>query len=172
MSRVVVAAFLFALASSPLWAQGETVNARLTGVVLDPDNAPVPDAKVTLASPATGFERQFATGTDGRYTFSQVPPGRYGLKVEKEGFRAYVQSNIVLTVGQASTLNPALELGSISQVVEVTAEAPLLNTGNSGIGTEVSGKQAVELPLNIRNMFNLVTLSSAVNNNLEYQAFT
>ena len=155
-----------------LWAQGEAVNARLTGTILDPADAPVPEARVTLSSSNTGFAREFTTGAEGQYVFPSIPPGRYQLKVEKDGFHVYLQSNIMLVVAQSSELNPKLEVGSITQVVEVAADAPLLQTGHANIGTEVSSKQAVELPLNIRNVFNLVLLSSGVNNQLEYQAFT
>lgn len=155
-----------------LFAQGEAVNARLTGTVLDPTGLPVPKAKVTLSNAATGFGREYLTGSDGQYAFPSLPPGRYELKVEKEGFSTYQQSNIVLAVAQSSTLNARLEVGAVNQVVEVTADAPLLQTGHANIGAEVSSKQALELPLNIRNVFNLVLLSSGVNNQLEYQAFT
>jgi len=160
------------LAPCLVWAQGETASARLTGTVLDPADAPVPEARVTLSSFATGFTREFTTGTEGQYVFPSIPPGRYQLKVEREGFSTYVQSNIVLAVAQSSTLNPRLEVGPITQVVEVAADAPLLHTSHANIGVEVSSKQAIELPLNMRNVFNLVLLSSGVNNQLEYQAFT
>ena len=164
--------FVLLAGSVPLWAQGEAVGARLTGTVLDPDDAPVPLARVTLASPEVGFTRQFPTDGDGGFTFPSVPPGRYQLRVEKEGFSTYLQSDIVLTVGQSGSLNARLELGAISQVIEVTADAPLLNSGNANIGAEVAAKQALELPLNIRNVYNLVELSSSVNNNTEYQGLT
>jgi hypothetical protein len=163
---------LFFLALSFLWGQGEAVNARLTGAVLDPDEAVVAGAKVTLSDSAAGFTRQLTTADDGQYTFTLIPPGRYQLKVEKEGFSTHVQSNIVLAVGQSSALNPKLELGPLSQTIEVAADAPLLNSGNANVGSEVAGKQAVELPLNLRNVFNLVLLSSSVNNPAEYEGLT
>ncbi|HYM12175.1 MAG TPA: carboxypeptidase-like regulatory domain-containing protein [Bryobacterales bacterium] len=168
-SSLLVLSFL---ALSSLWGQGEAVNARLTGAVLDPDEAVVAGAKVTISNSAAGFTRQFTTADNGQYTFTLVPPGRYQLKVEKEGFSTYLQPNIVLAVGQSSTLNPRLELGPLSQTIEVTADAPLLNSGNANLGAEVAGKQAVELPLNLRNVFNLVLLSSSVNNPAEYEGLT
>jgi hypothetical protein len=158
--------------SAPLWAQGEAVGARLAGTVLDPSEAAVALAKATLAGPETGFARTFLTGEDGAFTFAAVPPGRYELRVEKEGFSTYLQSDIVLTVGQSAGMNPRLEVGTVTQVIEVTGDAPLLNSGNANIGAEVAAKQAVELPLNIRNVYNLVELSSSVNNNTEYQGLT
>jgi len=155
-----------------LWGQGEAVNARLVGTVLDPAEAPVPQAKVTLKSAETGFARQFLTDADGGYIFTQISPGRYELGVEKPGFATYLQTEVVLTVGQSAGLNLRLEIGALSQVIEVEADAPLLNSGRPDLGAEVSGKQAVELPLNIRNVYNLVGLSSAVNSNTEYQGLT
>lgn len=172
LCKTVSLSFLLFLAAPALWAQGELANARLSGTVLDPGEAAVPGAKVTLVNAATGFTRQFTTGIDGQYTFTLIPPGPYQLKVEKDGFNTYRQSNVVLAVGQSSSLDPRLEVGAVTQVVEVTADAPLLQTGHANIGTEVSSKQACELPLNIRNVFNLAQLSSGVNNQLEYQAFT
>ena len=158
--------------SAPLWAQGEAVGARLAGTVTDADEAAVPLAKVTLASPDVGFTREFLTDDNGAFTFPAVSPGRYQLRVEKEGFSTYLQSDIVLTVGQSTSMNVRLEVGALNQVIEVTTGAPLLNSGNANIGTEVSAMQAVELPLNIRNVYNLVELSSSVNNNTEYQGLT
>ena len=168
----IIAPLLVTALGTQLWAQGEAVSARLAGTVLDPDEAPVPLAKITLASPEAGLSRQVLTSMSGGYIFTGVAPGRYQLRVEKEGFATYLQSDIVLTVSQSAALNPKLELGPILQVIEVNTGALLLNSGNANIGTEVSGKQVVELPLNIRNVYNLVELSSGVNNNTEYQGLT
>jgi hypothetical protein len=154
----------------PVFPQGESANARLDGTVEDPNGAAVPGAKVTLANKDTGFTREFTTNEAGQYTLTLIPPGRYELSVEKAGFNIYRQTNIVLAVGQASSLNPRLELGAVSQTVEVEAAAPVLNTGSSDVGSEVSSKQAVELPLNIRNVFGLVQLDSSVNNSQQNQA--
>jgi hypothetical protein len=172
MKNWMIAPLLAAALGTQLWGQGEAVSARLAGTVLDPDEAPVPQAKIILASPESGLERQVLTSPDGTYIFTGFPPGRYQLKVEKEGFATYLQSEVVLTVGQSATLNPKLEIGALNQVIEVRTDAPLLNSGNANLGTEVSGKQVVELPLNIRNVYNLVELSSGVNNNTEYQGLT
>jgi Carboxypeptidase regulatory-like domain len=173
MKNWTIALLLVAVPVCPrLWAQGEAVTARLSGTVLDPDEAPVPAARIKLANSEAGLIRQVLTSYDGSYILTAIPPGRYQLTIEKEGFATYLRSEVVLTVGQSTTINPKLEVGSVNQVIEVAADAPLLNSGNSNIGSEVSGKQAVELPLNIRNVYNLVGLSSSVNNNTEYQGLT
>jgi carboxypeptidase family protein len=162
-----LATFAFVPAAFP---QAEAVNARLSGTVLDPNNAVVPGAKVTLSNPETGFSRQFTSEENGRYVFTVIPPGTYQLRVEKEGFNAYSQSGITLAVGQSAALDPRLEVGAVTQTVEVSATTAMLTTGAADIGSEVSSKQAVELPLNIRNVFGLVALDSSVNNSQQNQA--
>jgi hypothetical protein len=166
--------FLFLLCLLPLalWGQGEAVNARLSGTVSDPENAVVAGAAVTLSNMPVGFVRQATTSAGGQFVFTMIPPGAYELKVEKPGFRTYLQSPIVLAVGQASDLSLRLELGRMEQVVEVRADAPMLNTANANVESEVSAKQVAELPLGLRNVFNLVLLSSSVNNSIEYQGLT
>jgi hypothetical protein len=165
------AAFLFAVIFAiPAWSQSEAVSANLSGIVQDPNGATVPGAKVTLANANVNFSREIMTGDNGLYTFSLIPPGNYQLKIEKAGFNTFLQSNILLAVGQTSTLNAQLQVGNVSQTVEITAQAPVLNTGSADLGSEVSSKQVVELPLNIRNVYGLVGLDSAVNNSQQFQA--
>ena len=159
-----------AFGAALLYGQGQAVNAQLDGTVTDPNDAGIPAAKITLSNPETGFTRQFETSDTGHFVFSLIPPGQYELRVEKEGFNTYVQPNIVLAVGQQSTVNPKLDIGSVSQTVEVTGSAPVLETGNANVGSEVSTKQAVELKVNIRNVFGLVALDSSVNNSQQNQA--
>jgi hypothetical protein len=171
--RFLLATLLLAcLAPALLWAQGDAVTATLAGSVRDPNDAVVPFAHVTLRNPGNGFTRDVVTTDDGGYVFTLIPPGRYQLQVEKEGFSTYVHPDVLLTVAQSTTLNPRLDVGQIGLVVEVTADAPVLNTGNANIGSEVTSEQVIELPLNIRNVYNLVQLSSGTNNSTEYQGLT
>jgi hypothetical protein len=172
LRRAIFPLLLLALFACALWGQGEAVNARLSGTVLDPADALIADATVTLSNPAMGFSRRVVTSGDGQFSFALMPPGQYELRVEKPGFRTYLQTNIVLAVGQSANVSARLELGLIDQIIEVNADAALLNTSNVNIGSEVSGKQVVELPLNQRNVFNLVLLSSSVNNSIQYQGLT
>ncbi len=152
------------------WPQSGAVSAQLTGTIQDENGATVPGAKVTLANPDVGFSREVTTGDNGLYTFTLIPPGTYRLRAEKAGFTAFLQSNIVLAVGQSSTLDAKLQIGNVSQTVEVTGQATVLNTGSADLASEVSGRQAVELPLNIRNVYGLVGLDSSVNNSQQNQA--
>ncbi len=168
--RCLIALTLTLFLTLPAWPQSEAVSAQLSGTVQDENGATVPGAKVTISNPDVGFLREITTTENGLYTFTLIPPGTYQLKVEKPGFAAFLQENIVLAVGQSSTLNATLQVGNVNQTIEVTAQAPVLNTGSADIGSEVSAKQAVELPLNIRNVYGLVELDSSVNNSQQFQA--
>ncbi len=166
LKRIAVS---FWLCSMVICAQ-EAVSARLSGTVLDPNEAVVPGAKVTLSNSQTGFIRTVTSSEGGSYIFTLVPPGTYEIKVEKEGFSAAVMSGIALTVGQATTLDLHLQVGAVTQSVQVEATAPLLQTGTANLGSDVTTKQVTELPLNWRNVFGLVNLDSSVNNSTQTQS--
>ncbi len=170
MTRVFLVSLLALSISTAAWSQSEAVSAQLSGTVQDENGATVPAAKVTISNPNTAFSREITTHDNGLYTFTLIPPGNYELRVEKAGFNTFLQTNITLSVGQQSTLDARLQVGNLSQTVEVTASAPILNTGSADLGSEVSSKQAVELPLNIRNVYGLVALDSSVNNSQQNQA--
>jgi len=158
----VLAGFLVCLSALNVFGQA-TINASLGGTVLDSSGAVVPGANVTLSDPDKGYTRTQVSQPDGRYLFLLIPAGTYKLQVEKQGFHTYVQSGIVLAIGQPATQDVTLQLGAQTQEVQVTASTPLLNTTNATIGSEVSAKETVELPLNWRNVFGLVALNSSVN---------
>ena len=167
---IAVVLLLSLSAAVPVWSQSQATSAQLSGTVLDENGATVPGAKVTLSNPDVNFAREETTNDNGLYTLTLIPPGKYELKIEKPGFNAFLQANVVLAVGQSSTLDAKLQVGNVNQVVEVTASAPVLNTGSADLASEVSSKQAVELPLNIRNVYGLVALDSSVNNSQQTQA--
>jgi hypothetical protein len=137
--------------------------------VYDNTGAVVPGATVTLSDPEKGLTQTFTTLPDGSYVFTLLRPATYNLKVEKAGFRTYVQSGIVLTVGQTATQDVTLQVGAVTQEVTVTAGAVMLNTTTANVGQTVAERQAVELPLDTRNVFVLVTLNASVNNSSQYQ---
>lgn len=141
-----------------------TGTATLTGTVIDPSGAVVPKAKVTLTSSEIGVTRVFTTTAQGFYSFSQLPPSIYQLQIQATGFTVYVQKGISLDAGQSATQGINLTVGNVTQQVVVTSEAPLLNTTNANIATDVDSKQLVELPLNARNDFALTTINSSVSN--------
>ncbi|MGA3046768.1 MAG: TonB-dependent receptor [Terracidiphilus sp.] len=166
-----LAILLALLASGAPWinAQIATTTATLSGVVTDPTGAVLPKASVMLESTAEGVNRIASTDGGGRYTFSQLPPSTYTLVIKAKSFEMYQQNGIVLNAGLSATQNVALTVGSEAQSITVTADAALLNTDNSNVATDLDSKQLVELPLNMRNIYGLATLNSAVNNTSEGQ---
>lgn len=153
---------LIAVSGPFMWAQNQTASASLSGAVTDPTGALVPGATVTLSSAEKGISRTYKTDNNGRYSFNLLTPTTYMLQIDAAGFEAYKQIGITLAVGQSASQDVVLHVGSAQQEVVVTSQAPLLNTANADLSSEVTGKQVVELPLNLRNVYGLATLNSSV----------
>src|ERR1700723_2726208 len=153
--------FCFAamLLGSPLSAQ--STFGSISGTVADASGAAVPDAQVTLTSAATGAKQTYTTSGDGLYSFVNLNPGEYRLDVEKAGFKHVKRESIVVQVQQAVRIDVAMEVGAVSQTVEVTAETPLLQPTDTSLGQVINQRETNEIPLNGRNVFSLITLSPA-----------
>src|SRR5690242_3170376 len=119
-------------------------------------------AQVTLTKLGTSEKRTQSTGNDGLYPLPNLPPGRYSIDIEKPGFKKYSRPEIVVQVNQTAHIDAAMEIGNVSQTVEVTAETPLLQPETSSLGQVVETREANELPLNGRNIFNLTTITPSV----------
>ena len=158
---VVALCCVFALAPSALFAQtGGT--GSVAGTVVDPSDAAVVDATVALSDTGTGAERTVATNEAGRYVFSSVPPGTYNVTINKAGFRVARLSKQVINVGVTLTLNVKMELGAVSQTVEVTASNTDLQTTNATVGNTVTGVMLSSLPSIGRDASTFVTLQPGV----------
>jgi len=151
---------LSVLLATPGAAQFTT--ASLSGTVVDTTGASVPDARVTVANVDTGFTQSVVTNSIGDYLFPRLPVGKYSLTVEKSGFTTYVQSGIGLVVNQAATQPVTLAVGAISQQVAVTADATLVTTESATVNQVVTQKQILDLPLDGRQVQQLVFLSAGV----------
>jgi len=148
------------LAAPKAGAQAVAI-AELDGRVSDPTGAAIAGARVKVIQIDKQQVRDTATDADGRYSLPHLPIGSYRLEVSASGFKAYVQSGIVLQVGQTVESNLALQLGSISESVEVTAAANMVETKDNSISQVIDQKRIVELPLNGRNPTQLITLTGA-----------
>ena len=161
--RVLAIASVFCLAamllSSPLAAQ--STFGSISGTVTDTSGAAVSGATVTLTSAATGASSTFTTTADGLYSFVNLSPGQYTLNVEKAGFKHVKREDIAVQVQQAVRIDVGMEVGAVSQTVEVTAETPLLQPTSSSLGQVIDERKTNEIPLNGRNVFNLILLSPA-----------
>ena len=148
------------LANVVVWAQSSTTSLR--GTVTDASGAAVAAAKVTLTSPDRGIERTTTTGAVGGYEFLQLLPGTYQLTVEMAGFRKFEQKGIQLLINTPSTTNVTLAVGATSETVEVTGEAAQVNTTDASLGIAFSEGQIKSLPLEARNVAELLSLQAGV----------
>src|SRR5712671_5770413 len=140
----------------------QTTYGSIAGTVADSSGAAISDAQVTLANVDTGEKRVQQSGTDGLYSFVNLLPGRYRIDVEKTGFKRIARPEVIVEVGQVVRIDLALQVGEVTQTIEVTGETPQLQSESSTVGTVVEERKANELPLNGRNVFNLVALAPSV----------
>jgi hypothetical protein len=143
---------------------GQFTTASLSGTVTDQSGASVPGAKVTVQNTDTAFTQTVSTGPAGDYLFPRLPVGKYKLTVEKEGLQTYVQSGIELTVSQTATQDVVMRIGAVSQQVTVTSDTSLVTTQSASISQVVNQGQIVDLPLDGRQVQELVFLSAGVTN--------
>jgi hypothetical protein len=146
--------------SPPLSAQ--TTYGSIAGTVTDPSGAAITDAQVTVTNVATAEKRVEPTGADGLYSFVNLLPGRYRIDVEKAGFKRTTRSDVIVDVGQSIRIDLTMQVGDVTQTVEVTGETPQLQSETSSLGQVVEERKANELPLNGRNVFNLISLAPSV----------
>ncbi|MDQ1470515.1 MAG: hypothetical protein QOJ99_1995, partial [Bryobacterales bacterium] len=138
-----------------LYAQG---NAAIVGVVNDASKAVVAGAGVTLTNLGTGLQQQATTDSGGRYNFSGLQVGNYRIDVTSSGFKKVFQTGVTLTAEQALTVNFTLEVGQVSDTVEVSGAVTSLETVNSTVRSVVDHQLIEDLPLNGRNALQLQTL--------------
>ena len=136
-------------------AAAQAVSGTILGFVKDSTGAVVPGATVTLVNAGTGFSRTVVTDAAGEYTAPLIPTGTYTVSAEITGFNKLSKTNVLLGVDQKVRIDLALELGAMTEVVEIQAETPLLQTSSSELGTTVVEEQIKTLPLNGRNFVSL-----------------
>jgi len=154
-------ATLTALLASAL-ALGQTTTATLSGVVKDASGALVPDVKVTARNADTGATRDTRTDSDGRYSLTNLGPGRYEVRAERAGFKTAAQSGVILTVGGATVLDLTVQIGEVSEVVEVKQEEPLIEPTKAELSRVVNERSIESLPIIGRNFVDFAKLSSGV----------
>jgi hypothetical protein len=157
--------FAFFIAGSGLathTAAQSTYTAQLSGVVTDASGGVIPGAKVTLTDEAIGVGTSYSTDSRGIYVFTGVRPGTYTIRVAAPGMAAQVRKGLTLAVSQQATLDFSLSPGAVSESVTVTEQAPLLDTGNASLGTDVTNEYVRDIPLINRSMFGLVFLAGGV----------
>src|SRR5213593_3054327 len=151
--------FVLLLGTVSVLAQTQAV---ISGVIRDGSGAVIPGATITVTNPATNFVRSAVSNEAGVYSFPSLQPGRYNIKVELPGFRTITQNDVELQIQQSARLDFTLQVGDVSQTVEVEGTAALIATENATVGTVIENRRIVEMPLNGRNFLQLVALSPNV----------
>lgn len=158
----VAVATLILVGVSLVTAVGQLPTGTILGAVKDSTGAVVPNCTVTVRNVDTGFTRTQKSEADGAYRFAALPVGTYEVRAEQMGFETEVRSSVSLAVGQEAVVNFSLQVGAVTQTVEVVGEAPLVNTTSGSLGTLVNSQQVTDLPLNGRNYIDLTLLQPGV----------
>ena len=154
--------FAFVVAILPSLAGAQSSTATLVGTVRDSSGAVVAGVSIQIRNSSTDGHRETATTAAGDFTVPELPPGIYELTARKDGFRALRETDIELQIDQMARLDLKMELGAVSESVEVMAYAPLLNTENAVKGDVLVSSQVIEMPLNGRDFSDLALLVPSV----------
>lgn len=157
---VLLLVFIAALTAGRVMAQ--SINASLTGRIMDPGNVAIVDAEISVINTQTKVRYTGRTNVDGIYLVSDIQPGIYLVQVSKPGFKVVLKPDVVLHVEGVVALNFTLTFGSVSESITVMGGAPPVNTESSSMGTVIEGRQVTELPLNGRNFTQLALLTPGV----------
>ncbi len=158
MRKVLMLVPVLLMAISLLRGQTAEQGAVL-GVVTDQSGAVIPGAKVTVTNLDTGFTKEESTNSSGEFEILALPIGPYTADVSMRGFKSWKMDRLVLEIGQRSKLTPVLTLGNVDQQVEVAALDPQIQTESASTETVIQEKQVTDLPLNGRNVVQLVSLA-------------
>ena len=145
-----------------LSAKAQSSFGGLTGTVTDSSGAVLPGANVTITDLATNEARTAQTGAAGEYRFVNLIPANYKVEVQAKSFKRYVQESVAVQVDTTVRVDAALSVGAATETVEVTTQVPLLQTESGSVSSEVEGKTVEEMPLNGRNVMNLLAITPGV----------
>ncbi len=154
--------FTLTFLSLPTSALAQAGKAELTGEVRDQAGARVARAAVTIKQLETGDATTATTGADGIYTATNLLPGQYTVTVEAQSFRRFVREGVRLTTGERIRVDVTLTIGGVEEEVKINSDASLLRTETGSLGQVIPNRRIVDLPLNGRNFFSLITLVPGV----------
>jgi Carboxypeptidase regulatory-like domain len=152
--------------SVPALLTAQSTGGRILGRIADPTGAVLANVKVTAVNDATGVSRDSKTNDSGDYVFPEVPVGEYTLSFELTGFKKEVRRSVTLQLNQVITLNMTMPIGQAQEVVDVTSEAPLVDTSSTQLGAVVDNRSVNELPLNARDSYQFLQLQPGVQSQL------
>ena len=158
----VVLVFVCLVAAVPVMAQSQAINGTIEGTVRDDSGGVLPGVSVTLTNTDTGSSRTVVTNENGFYRAPLLPLGAYRVSAELAGFKTSQRTGISLSAGQAAVIDVVMGVGDLSEVVSVTADAPLVDVGRIDQGRTLNEREIKELPLTSRNPYNFALLQPGV----------
>src|SRR5436305_11671526 len=156
-TRAITLFLAFVACPLSMWAQRTT--SSISGTVSDHTGASVPGAQIRATAASTGSVFNAASNAEGFYVITQLPPDTYALRVEKEGFQVHVQQDVLLQVNRPVTVNVTMQVGSANQTVTVLGVAEQVDLRSQTVSYSVTAQMARELPLNGRNVLQLMSLA-------------
>ncbi|MBS1818030.1 MAG: TonB-dependent receptor [Acidobacteria bacterium] len=162
MLRKIIVAIVLALMAGPAFAQSQAANGTIEGTVADSQGGVLPGVTVVITNTDTGLERSLVTNAEGQYRGLLLPLGQYRVAAELQGFKKSEQTGIALRAGDTATINFQLEVGTVSETVTITAEAPIAQPGKIDLGRTIGDVELHNLPLPSRNPYNFAFLQANV----------
>ena len=155
---------LMILLLSGTFVWGQLGTSTIRGTITDSSGAALPGATVTITNLQTNLSRTLITGSAGTYSFESIPPGEYKMEIEAKGFRKSVVNRVQALVGSIAEVSQSLKVGAVNEtvVVETSASEVQVNTQDATLGNNIENRQIIELPLNNRNVIDLLTLQPGV----------
>src|SRR5690348_1187666 len=171
-SSLFAAVLAMAVCLAAPFAGAQSTGGRIRGTVMDTSGGAVPSANVTVINEATHATREVQTGANGEYVFLEVPVGTYEIDATSQGFKKYARKGIVLNLNEVVSVDLTLQIGGSTDVVEVTGAPPVVDTTSTQLGAVVNERSSTQLPLNTRDVYQLLQLQpgvqSQIGNNLFY----
>ncbi|MGB9312520.1 MAG: carboxypeptidase-like regulatory domain-containing protein [Candidatus Acidiferrales bacterium] len=160
LRRIVFFGFITLVSAGCL--SGQSPNATINGLVLDPTGGSIAGAEIRAANDATGVQYTGKTNEEGIYVVTNLPPGTYRLQVSKIGFKTLIKPDIVLNVQDSLAISFTLPIGAVAEIVTVTGGAPIINTESGAVSTVIDRQFVESLPLNGRSFNTLLQLTPGV----------
>lgn len=159
---IFASCLLIGAMNSNVHAQSQALNGQIEGVVTDANGAAVPNATIMVTNTQTGTTRTVTTDENGVYRVPLLPLGTYKLTAEASNFKKLVREGITVTTGQTATISLTLEAGGVSEIVTITADAPIADPGKIDVGRVMDSREVQNLPLVSRNPYNFSLLQANV----------
>jgi outer membrane receptor protein involved in Fe transport len=162
LTKLCALVVLVLIMTSAAFAQSQATTGNIEGRILDPKEAVVPGATVTVTNQQTGLEKTTTSDTDGNYRIILLPPGPYTVHVSGTGFKQSELRDVSVTVGSKTALDVSLSVGGTTETVTITGESPVVETTRTSVATTINQRSIENLPINGRNFQDFATLSPGV----------